>query len=89
MKFLYQHDGEGPIGFTQGPDGRVYYADIIGNKVGYLEIESLVGEPSADTIGGVVEVTDATHRRQRVSYGDGVRPRRRGGVRDAGQQRSA
>jgi glucose/arabinose dehydrogenase/Ca2+-binding RTX toxin-like protein len=38
VQFLYDTGGFGPTHFAQGPDGRVYYADIVNGAIGRLEI---------------------------------------------------
>jgi hypothetical protein len=38
VKFLYSVGYNAPVDFTQGPDGRVYYADIVMGQIGRLEI---------------------------------------------------
>ncbi len=46
VQFLYRTDsGFGPVHFTQGPDGYVYYADIVNGQIGRLRIDTLDLEP--------------------------------------------
>lgn len=70
VRFLYQHEGEGPLAFTQGPDGRVYVTDIINQYVAVLEITDKEDPvPGDGTIGAVREIRNLTHETQVVSYG--------------------
>lgn len=40
VEFLYKTDnGFGPVHFKQGPDGYIYYANIVNGEIGRLEIE--------------------------------------------------
>lgn len=46
VKYLYTTaSGFGPVHFTQGPDGFVYYADIVNGQIGRLRIDTLDVEP--------------------------------------------
>lgn len=46
VKFLYERpEGFAPVHFTQGPDGAIWYADIVKDEVGRLAIT----DPDADT----------------------------------------
>jgi glucose/arabinose dehydrogenase len=38
VKFLYQIPGYAPVDFVQGPDGNVYYADLVNGLIGRLDI---------------------------------------------------
>ena len=38
VKFLYQVAGYAPVDFVQGPDGQLYYADLINGEIGRLDI---------------------------------------------------
>ncbi len=38
IKFLYQLPGYAPVDFVQGPDGMVYYADLLNGEIGRLDI---------------------------------------------------
>ena len=56
VKFLYKTEtGFGPVHFVQGPDGYVYYADIIRGEIGRLEI---VEKPLDSDNDGIVDVVD-------------------------------
>lgn len=41
VSFLFKTSGQAPVGFEQGPDGYVYYADIVNGRVGRFEIEKI------------------------------------------------
>jgi hypothetical protein len=38
IKFLFQVPGYAPVDFVQGPDGQLYYADLINGEIGRLDI---------------------------------------------------
>ena len=38
VKFLFQVPGYAPVDFVQGPDGNVYYADLLNGVIGRLDI---------------------------------------------------
>jgi glucose/arabinose dehydrogenase len=56
LKFLYEATGV-PVRFSQGPDGHVYYADLIAGAIGRLNIASttLTGTNRSDTLSGTGE----------------------------------
>lgn len=51
VKFLYQVAGYAPVDFVQGPDGHVYYADLINGEIGRLDITLPDYTPQQTTIG--------------------------------------
>ncbi len=54
VKFLYSVSGDAPTDFVQGPDGSVYYADLINGTIGRLDITDSttpVGTPVTLAIG--------------------------------------
>ena len=54
VKFLYSVSGDAPTDFVQGPDGSVYYADLINGVIGRLDITDSttpVGTPVTLAIG--------------------------------------
>ena len=54
MKFLYSVSGDAPTDFVQGPDGSVYYADLINGVIGRLDITDSttpVGTPVTLAVG--------------------------------------
>ena len=54
VKFLYSVSGDAPTDFVQGPDGSVYYADLINGVIGRLDITNSttpVGTPVTLAVG--------------------------------------
>ena len=54
VKFLYSVSGDAPTDFVQGPDGSVYYADLINGVIGRLDITDSttpVGTPVTLAVG--------------------------------------
>ena len=54
VKFLYSVKGDAPTDFVQGPDGSVYYADLINGVIGRLDITgstTAVGTPVTLVVG--------------------------------------
>ena len=57
LKFLYQRGDSAPIDFVQGPNGYVYYADIVAGQIGRLEISGIAPPPPPPPPGGSAETT--------------------------------
>jgi glucose/arabinose dehydrogenase len=52
VRFLFKTAGPyGPVHYAQGPDGRVYYADLIAGTIGRLDIAPLGGGPGQLVLG--------------------------------------
>ncbi|HYO28990.1 MAG TPA: PQQ-dependent sugar dehydrogenase, partial [Thermomicrobiales bacterium] len=45
LKFLYQGGDAVPVDFVEGPDGYVYYADIVAGEIGRIEITAAAPLP--------------------------------------------
>jgi hypothetical protein len=93
-KFLYSVAGAAPTDFVQGPDGSVYYADLVNGVIGRLDITDAsapVNAPVTLAIGSGPGYAGAEDQPGRVPGQRGIhrQRRRRGDRRDADRDGAA